>query len=100
MSQPTFYRLPSSGPGATRAGIYGGAVAAVGGVLLLASWAATQYAAYRLHFHPALGIPLLTVPAPYRAFLGPSAVTAGALGAVCLVLLSSRVSAKISCSPC
>lgn len=95
MSQPTLYRLPPSGPGPTLAGIYGGAAGAVGGVLLLASWAATQYAAYRLGFQAALGVPLLAVPAPYRELLGPAAIAVAGLGAACLALPRGRTAGAI-----
>src|SRR5438309_4185931 len=82
MSAPDLYRLPPADR-QTAAGIYLGAVATVVGVIGLAIWAATQYAAYRLQFHPALGAPLVVVPLPYRGLLGPAAVLAGTLGAGC-----------------
>jgi type IV secretion system protein VirD4 len=65
-------------------------VVAIGGVFLLASWAATQYAAYRLGFQAALGVPLLVVPASYRALLWPAAILVGGLGAACLALPRGR----------
>src|SRR5438445_11158137 len=82
MSAPDLYRLPQADR-QTAAGIYLGAVMTVVGVIGLAIWAATQYAAYRLQFHPALGAPLLVVPPPYRGLLGPAAILAGTLGAGC-----------------
>lgn len=78
---PALYRLPES-DGDTAAGIYLGAVVTVVTVIGLAIWGATQYAAYRLDFHPALGAPLLRVSAPYREVLGAAAIVAGGLGAV------------------
>ena len=84
MGAPDLYRLPRAA-GGPAAGLSLGAVGAVAGVIGLAIWAATQYAAYRLRFHPALGVPLLVVPMPYRGLLGPGAVLAGALGAGCAV---------------
>src|SRR5438445_7831451 len=82
MGAPDLYRLPRPA-GGPAAGLSLGAVGAVVGVIGLAIWAATQYAAYRLRFHPALGAPLLVVPLPYRGLLGPAAILAGALGAGC-----------------
>lgn len=61
MSTPSLYRLPSAN-GDTVAGIYSSAAVVVGGVIGFAIWMATQYAAYRLEFHPALGAPLLHIP--------------------------------------
>src|SRR5437016_9915056 len=84
MGASDLYRLPRAA-GGPAAGLSLGAVGAVAGVIGLAIWAATQYAAYRLRFHPALGVPLLVVPMPYRGLLGPGAVLAGALGAGCAV---------------
>src|SRR5438552_6300807 len=84
MGAPDLYRLPRAA-GGPAAGLSLGAVGAVAGVIGLAIWAATQYAAYRLRFHPALGVPLLVVSMPYRGLLGPGAVLAGALGAGCAV---------------
>src|SRR5207302_6527711 len=86
MGAPDLYRLPYRLPraaGGPAAGLSLGAVGAVVGVIGLATWAATQYAAYRLRFHPALGVPLLVVPLPYRGPLGSGAVLAGGLGAGC-----------------
>ena len=84
MGASDLYRLPRAA-GGPAAGLSLGAVGAVAGVIGLAIWAATQYAAYRLRFHPALGVPLLVVSMPYRGLLGPGAVLAGALGAGCAV---------------
>jgi type IV secretion system protein VirD4 len=82
MGAPDLYRLPRA-KGGSAAELSLGAVGAVVGVIGLAIWAATQYAAYRLRFHPALGIPLLVVPVPYQRLLALSAVLAGGLGAGC-----------------
>lgn len=82
MSTPALYRLPQTN-GDTAAGIYLGAVIAVVGMIGLAIWTATQYAAFRLDFHPALGTPLVRVPVAYRGFLVPAAIVAGALGVAC-----------------
>src|SRR5438445_6185343 len=82
MGAPDLYRLPRPA-GGPAAGLSLGAVGAVVGVIGLATWAATQYAAYRFRFHPALGVPLLVVPVPYRGLLGSAAVLAGGLGAGC-----------------
>ena len=75
MGAPDLYRLPRAA-GGPAAGLSLGAVGAVVGVIGLAIWTATQHAAYRLGFHPALGTPLFDVPVPYRELLGPSAVLA------------------------
>src|SRR5438132_11829821 len=83
MSAPDLYRLPPAAR-QTAAGIYLGAVATVVSVIGLAVWAATQYAAYRLRFHPALGVPLFWVSWRYREFLSPAAVVMGVLGAACV----------------
>ncbi len=82
MSTPALYRLPQSN-GDSAAGIYLGAIVTVITVIGFAIWAATQYTAYRLGYHPALGAPLLWLSSSYRPLLGPAAVAAGALGAVC-----------------
>jgi hypothetical protein len=58
MSGPTLYRLPVV-RGNTAAGIYLGAIGTAVGIVLLSIWFTTQLTAYRLHFHPALGSPLL-----------------------------------------
>src|SRR6266542_5831816 len=89
MSGPTLYRLPVA-RGNTAAGIYLGAVGAVAGIVLVAIWATTQLTAYRLHFHPALGSPLLTVRSPYRELLGPAAVLVATLGVGGLVMPTWR----------
>src|SRR5947208_5388560 len=41
----------------------------------------TQITAYRLHFHSALGAPLLTFGSPHRELLGPAAILSATLGA-------------------
>src|SRR5256886_7726100 len=82
MAAPALYRLPRA-KGEPAAALSLGAVGAVVGVIGLAIWAATQYAAYRLGFHPALGVPLLVVPLPYRGLLASGAVLGGGLGAGC-----------------
>jgi hypothetical protein len=73
MSGPTLYRLPVV-RGNTAAGIYLGAIGTAVGIVLLSIWVTTQLTAYRLHFHPALGSPLLVLRSPYRELLGPAAV--------------------------
>src|SRR5713226_3653821 len=89
MSRPTLYRLPVAG-GNTAAGIYLGAVGAVAGIVLLSIWATTQFTAYRLHFHPALGAALITIGSPYRELLGPSAVLVATLGVGALMMPTWR----------
>jgi type IV secretion system protein VirD4 len=89
MSGPTLYRLPVAG-GNTAAGIYLGAVGAVAGIVLLSIWATTQFTAYRLHFHPALGAALITIGSPYRELLGPSAVLVATLGVGALMMPTWR----------
>jgi len=79
MSTPTLYRLPVA-RGNTAAGIYLGAIGAVGGIVLLSIWFTTQLTAYRLSFHPALGAPLVAISNPYRELLGPAAVVTATLG--------------------
>jgi type IV secretory pathway TraG/TraD family ATPase VirD4 len=79
VSLPGLYRLPRT-DGGTAAGTYLGAVVTVVTVIGLAIWTATQYAAYRLGFHPALGTPLFWVSSPYRELLAAVAVVAGAVG--------------------
>src|SRR5437867_11337422 len=78
MSSPTLYRLPVAG-GHTAAGIYLGAIGAVAGIVVLSIWFTTQLTAYRLHFHPALGAPLVAISNQYRERLGPAAVVAATL---------------------
>jgi type IV secretion system protein VirD4 len=80
VSEPALYRLPQTN-GDTAAGIYLGAIVTVVTVIGLAIWAATQYTAYRLGFHPGLGVPLLWVASPYQELMGPAAVVVGAVGA-------------------
>src|SRR5439155_17177975 len=83
MGASDLYRLPRAA-GGPAAGLSLGAVGAVAGVIGLAVWAATQYAAYRLRFHPALGVPLFWVSRRHREFLSPAAVVMGVLGAACV----------------
>ncbi len=78
MSEPTLYRLPVA-RGNAPAGIYLGAIGAVIGIVLVSIWVATQLTAYRLHFHPALGAPLITLGSPYRELVGPAAVLTATL---------------------
>jgi hypothetical protein len=94
VSGPTLYRLPVA-RGNTAAGIYFGAVGAVAGIVIVSIWATTQFTAYRLHFHPALGAPLVTVGSPYREFLGPAAVLVATLGVGGLVVPSWRSAAAL-----
>ena len=92
MSGPTLYRLPVAG-GNTAAGIYLGAVGAVAGIVLLSIWATTQLTAYRLHFHPTLGAPLVTAGSPYRELLGPAATLVATLGVGGLMIPTWRSTA-------
>jgi type IV secretion system protein VirD4 len=78
MSSPTLYRLPVA-RGNTAAGIYLGAIGAVAGIVVLSIWFTTQLTAYRLHFHLALGAPLVAISNPYRELLGPAAIVAATL---------------------
>ena len=94
MSRPTLYRLPVA-RGDTAAGIYLGAVGAVGGIVVMSIWATTQLTAYRLRFHPALGAPLLAVASPYRELLGPAAVLAAMLAVAALVIPGWRTTALL-----
>jgi len=84
VSRPALYRLPEAN-GDTAAGIYLGAVGAVITVTGLAIWAATQYSAYRLQFHRALGTPLLSVSSAYREILGPVAGVLGVAAVSCAI---------------
>jgi type IV secretion system protein VirD4 len=79
MSGPTLYRLPVARR-PTAAGINLGAVGAVAGMVLVSVWVTTQITAYRLHFHQALGAPLLAIGSPYRGLLSTAAVLAATLG--------------------
>jgi len=92
MSGPTLYRLPVAG-GNTAAGIYLGAVGAVAGIVLLSIWTTTQLTAYRLHFHPMLGAPLVTAGSPYRELLGPAAILVATLGVGGLMMPTWRSTA-------
>ena len=92
MSKPTLYRLPVAG-GNTAAGIYLGAIGAVAGIVFASIWMTTQITAYRLHFHPALGAPLLTIGSPYRELLGPAAILVATLGAAGLMIPAWRSAA-------
>jgi len=71
---------PRSGARAGSGCRYLGAVGAVAGIVLLSIWATTQLTAYRLHFHPMLGAPLVTVGSPYRELLSPAAILVATLG--------------------
>lgn len=95
-STPALYRLPQTDR-ATAAGVYLGAVATTVMVMLLAIWAATQYTAYALGFHRALGTPLLRVPPAYADVVVLAAAVAAVLGAVCVVLPSWRRAAAPLC---
>jgi len=94
VSKPTLYRLPVA-RGNTAAGIYLGAIGAVAGFVIASIWMTTQITAYRLHFHPALGVPLLTVGSPYRELLSPAAIVAATLGAGGLMMPAWRSTATM-----
>lgn len=94
MSEPTLYRLPVA-RGNTPAGIYLGAIGAVTGIVLVSVWVATQLTAYRLHFHPALGAPLITLGSPYRELLGPAAVLVATLAVGALLTPTWRSTAAM-----
>ena len=83
------YRLPRSSRDEV-AGIVVSAARVVVGTVVLALWVATQYVAGQLHFHPALGLPLLTVTPPYRTWLAPAACIIAVLGAAGLTRGRSR----------
>ena len=92
MSKPTLYRLPVA-RGNTAAGIYLGAIGAVVGIVFASIWMTTQFTAYRLHFHSALGAPLLTLGPPYRELLSPAAIVASTLAAGGLLIPAWRSTA-------
>src|SRR5262245_54861212 len=94
MSRPTLYRLPVAG-GNTAAGIYLGAIGAVGGIIFASIWMTTQVTAYRLHFHPALGASLITIGSPYRELLGPAAILVATLGVGGLMMPAWRSAAAM-----
>src|SRR5438309_807304 len=79
-TETPLYRLPC-GSRDEAAGIALSAVSAVVGTIVLAAWVATQYVAIQFHFHPGLGLPLLTAPPSYRIWLVPAAAGVAALGA-------------------
>src|SRR2546427_13196897 len=83
------YHLPRSSRDEV-AGIVVSAARVVVGTVVLALWVATQYVAGQLHFHPALGLPLLTVTPPYRTWLAPAACIIVVLGAAGLTRGRSR----------
>jgi type IV secretion system protein VirD4 len=92
VSSPTLYRLPAA-RGNTAAGIYLGAIGAVAGIVFASIWVTTQLTAYRLHFHPALGAPLVTIGSPYCELLGPAAILAATLGVGGLMMPAWRSTA-------
>ena len=61
--------------------------------MLLSIWATTQLTAYRLHFHPMLGAPLVTVGSPYRELLSPAAILVATLGVRGLMMPTWRSTA-------
>ena len=83
------YRLPRGGRNEA-AGIVMGAAGAVVGTIGLAVWAATQYVAFRLHFDPRLGAPLLALAPVHQVWLGPPAVVVAALGVASLTNTRTR----------
>src|SRR3989442_882988 len=91
-TETPLYRLPRRSRDEA-AGIALSAARAVVGAIVLAAWVATQYVAIQLHFHPDLGVPLLTAPRPYRIWLAAAAAVVAALAAAGLTRNWSRRSA-------
>ena len=89
MNREWFSDLPTSVP--EIAAHIGVALAIAGAGLMLAAWVATQYAAYRLGFHSALGAPLLTLTAPRPGLLNATLAIAAALGTVGLTARGWRL---------
>src|SRR5436309_2314673 len=79
-TETPLYRLPC-GSRDEAAGIALSAVSAVVGTIVLAVCVATQYVAIQFHFHPGLGLPLLTAPPSHRIWLAPAGPGVAALGA-------------------
>ena len=77
------YDLPDARTG-TASGIYYGSIAAVLGCTLLVVWGTTQWAAWRLGFHPDLGQPVFAIEPgllPWAYLIAFLAALAGALAA-------------------
>lgn len=95
MRTTRFYRLPEGGNNLA-AGIWLGAVSTIVWSLLLSMWAATQYVAYRFHYHPQLGAPWLVAPhtwIPVLDFFGAALVL---LSVVCVRAPRARALVKIT----
>jgi type IV secretion system protein VirD4 len=88
-TETPLYRLPC-GSRDEAASIVLAAAAALVATIVLAVWVATQYVAVQLHFHPGLGVPLLTVPPPHQMWLAPAGAVVAALGAAGLTRGWSR----------
>lgn len=84
-SSPLYHLPPVSARSA--AGLYGEALGVVAAVIGGVLWATTQWLAWRLHFDPVLGAPLLEVPTWARASLAIGAASA-ALVALAFWLLA------------
>ena len=71
-STPALYRLPQTTPGSA-SGIYTRSIGAALLLIFVALWATTQWAAWRLHFLPALGTPWLALsPSPASSLMARS----------------------------
>ena len=62
-SSPALYRLPQTAR-ESAAGIYARSIGAAILLVLVALWATTEWAAWRLDFAPALGTPWLSLSPP------------------------------------
>src|SRR5262245_25821150 len=83
MDSSRFYRLPDGGKNLA-AGVWLGAVSTILWSLFVSLWAATQYVAYRFHYHPHLGAPWLHAPPHWLAVLDLIGVLLVVVSLVCV----------------
>ena len=81
MPSNPLYRLPNTGERNTAAGIFVSSIVSIVGILILVLWVGTQWAAWKLGYQPALGVPLYEPDPEVRDWLLAVAVTASLAGA-------------------
>ena len=76
MPSNPLYRLPTTGERNTAAGIFVSSIGSIVGILILVLWVGTQWAAWKLGYQSALGVPLYEPDPGVREWLLVAAVAA------------------------